>query len=342
MRIRAALVEEAGGPFVIRDVELEEPRADEVLVRMTAAGICHTDLAMRRRWSRLPMVFGHEGAGVVEAVGPEVGGLSPGDTVCLTFRSCGACDQCRDGHPAYCGRSDLNARGTRADGSTPLATEGGGTPVYGNFFGQSSFATHALAYESNTIKVPADLPPTLAAPLGCSVQTGAGTVVNVLRPRPGETVAVLGAGAVGLSAVMAAVAAGCEVLAVDPVPERRALALELGAADRELAGVHHAIDTTGRPDVIDRAVHALRRRGTLALVGLVGRAELDLATVLYNGLRVRGVIEGDASPAGFIPWLVDRHREGRLPVERLVAEFAFEQIEAAARSGTIKPVLTFR
>ncbi|XVV16343.1 NAD(P)-dependent alcohol dehydrogenase [Actinoplanes sp. CA-131856] len=340
MRIRAALVEEAGGPFVIRDVELAEPRADEILVRMTAAGICHTDLAMRRGWSRLPMVFGHEGAGVVEAVGDDVRTLAPGDTVCLTFRSCGACGQCRDGHPAYCRHSDLNARGTRADGSTPLSRDG--RDVFGNFFGQSSFATHALAYESNAVKVPADLPPSIAAPLGCSVQTGAGTVLNVLRPRKGETVAVLGAGAVGLSAVMAAVAAGCEVLAVDPVPERRELALELGAVDRKPAGVHHAIDTTGRADVIDQALRALRRRGTLALVGLVGRAELDLATVLYNGLELRGVIEGDATPAGFIPRLVDLHREGRLPVERLVGEFAFDEIESAARSGTIKPVLTFR
>ncbi|MFF5083322.1 NAD(P)-dependent alcohol dehydrogenase [Actinoplanes sp. NPDC000266] len=340
MKIRAALVEEAGGPFVIREVELEEPRADEVLVRITAAGICHTDLALRRGWSRLPMVFGHEGAGVVEAVGDDVEGLSPGDTVCLTFRSCGACGQCRDGHPAYCRHSDLNARGTRADGSTPLSRNG--QNVYGNFFGQSSFATHALAYASNTVKVPDDLPPALAAPLGCSVQTGAGTIFNVLRPREGETVAVLGAGAVGLSAVMAAVAAGCEVLAVDPVPERRALALELGAVDRELTGVHHAIDTTGRADVINQAIRALRRRGTLALVGLVGRAELDLATVLYNGLELRGVIEGDATPAGFIPHLADLHREGRLPVERLVAEFPFEEIELATRAGTIKPVLTFR
>ncbi|XVU29249.1 NAD(P)-dependent alcohol dehydrogenase [Actinoplanes sp. CA-054009] len=340
MRIRAALVEEAGGPFVIRDVELEEPRADEVLVRMTAAGICHTDLAMRRGWGRLPMVFGHEGAGVVEAVGPEVGGLSPGDTVCLTFRSCGTCGQCRGGHPAYCEKSAWNARGTRADGSTPLSRAG--RPVYGNFFGQSSFATHALAYESNTVKVPADLPPSLAAPLGCSVQTGAGTVLNVLRPRKGDTVAVLGAGAVGLSAVMAAVAAGCEVLAVDPVPERLALAVELGAVDRKLAGVHHAIDTTGRPDVIDRALRALRPRGTMALVGLVGRAELDLSTVLYQGIELRGVIEGDATPATLIPYLIDLHREGRLPVERLVAEFGFDEIEVAARSGTIKPVLTFR
>ncbi|GAA0448272.1 zinc-binding alcohol dehydrogenase [Paractinoplanes deccanensis] len=340
MRIRAAVVEEPGGAFVVADVELEEPRADEILVRVTAAGICHTDLAMRRGWTRTPMVFGHEGAGVVEAVGAEVSAVSPGDTVCLTFRSCGACEQCGAGHPAYCLRSDLNARGTRSDGSTPHSR--GGRAVYGNFFGQSSFATYALAYESNTVKVPAGLPAALAAPLGCSVQTGAGTVFTVLRPEKGETVAVLGAGAVGLSAVMAAVAAGCEVLVVDRVAERRDLALELGAVDRKLAGVHYVVDTTGRPEVIDEGLRALRRRGTLALVGLVGRAELDLATVLYNGIRLRGVIEGDATPAGFIPYLVDLHRQGRLPVERLITEFPFDEIEIAARSGTIKPVLTFR
>ncbi|WP_430787265.1 NAD(P)-dependent alcohol dehydrogenase [Actinoplanes sp. G11-F43] len=342
MRIQAAVVDSAGGPFVIRDVDLEEPRDDEVLVRITAAGVCHTDLIMRRRWSRLPMVFGHEGAGIVEAVGAAVGTVAVGDSVALSYRSCGKCGQCRGGHPAYCLLNDLNMRGTRADGSSPLSA--GGSTVYGNFFGQSSFASHAVAYASNVVRVPPTLSPALAAPLGCSVQTGAGTVLNVLRPSPGDTVAIFGTGSVGLSAVMAAVSLGCTVIAVDPNPARRSLAVSLGA-HTGLDKAHHAIDTTGRPDVINRAIGSLHRRGTLALVGIGGRAEFDIMTVMTNGIRIRGVIEGDASPATFLPQLVDLHRLGRLPVERIVTEYPFTEIETAARhaaEGTVvKPVLTF-
>ncbi|MDP9792970.1 aryl-alcohol dehydrogenase [Catenuloplanes nepalensis] len=360
MRIQAALVEAPGGPFTIRDIDIEKPRADEILVRITAAGICHTDLTMRRygRPGHSAMVFGHEGAGVVEAVGETVTGVVPGDTVCLSYLSCGACAPCQAGHPAYCVHMDLNARGARADGSSPLSLHG--APVFGNYFGQSSFATYALATERNTVKIPADLSPVLAAPLGCGVQTGAGTVLNVLRPEPGGTVAIFGAGGVGLSALMAAVSLDCAVVAVDPVAARRELAVELGAAaaidpaagdviaavrDLTGGGAHHAVDTTGRSDVINQAVGGLRRRGDLALVGLGGATEIDIMAVMAQGVRIHGVIEGDAAPADFIPRLIDLHRQGRLPVEKLIVEYPFADIEAAAQDAaagrTIKPVLTF-
>ncbi|SHN16538.1 NAD(P)-dependent alcohol dehydrogenase [Cryptosporangium aurantiacum] len=361
MRIQAALVESSGGPFTVGEVDLDKPRPDEVLVRITAAGICHTDLGLRQNWPAAlsPMVFGHEGAGVVEAVGDAVTTVQPGDVVCLSYRNCGACAECLAGHPAYCLRSDLNARGTRGDGSTPLSRDG--VPVYGNFFGQSSFATYALAYETNTVKIPDDFSPVLAAPLGCGVQTGAGTVLNVLRPEAGATLVIFGAGGVGLSALMAAHGDGCAVVAVDPVASRRELARELGAVDtldpvghpdliaalRELTGggAHYAIDTTGRSDVINQALGALRRRGTLALVGIGGKAEFDIMTVMSNGIRIRGVIEGDATPADFIPRLIDLQRAGKLPIEKLITEYHFDEIEAAARDAasgrTIKPVLTF-
>ncbi|MGW8377526.1 NAD(P)-dependent alcohol dehydrogenase [Streptomyces sp. ODS28] len=361
MRIQAAVVESPGGPFTTRELELEPPRRDEVLVRITAAGICHTDLSMRQVWpeARLPMVFGHEGAGVVEAVGEDVTTVAPGDTVCLSFRSCGACEPCTAGHPAYCtSASALNAAGARSDGSTPLTD--GGSPVYGGFFGQSSLATHAVAYESNTVKVPSDLPAAVAAPLGCSVQTGVGTVLNVLRPAAEEGLVVFGAGSVGLSAVMAAVAEGCGVTVVDPVASRRALAQELGAKEaidpgavedvaatvRDLAdgGPQHAIDTTGQPAVITQAIAALRRRGALALVG-IGKAEFPTMAAMTKGVTLHGVIEGDVVPAEFVPRLVGLHRQGRLPVERLIAEYPFAEAEAAAQAAakgeTIKPILTF-
>lgn len=358
VRARAALLEEPGGPFTVREVELDEPRADEVLVRLTAAGICHTDLSTRAWWpaERMPMVFGHEGAGVVEAVGSAVESVSPGDHVCLSYRSCGACGQCRGGNPAYCAHAAENFAGCRADGSTGLSR--GGEPVFGRFFGQSSFATHALAHVSGTVPVPADLDPAVAAPLGCSVQTGAGTVRNVLRPEPGSALVVFGAGSVGLSAVMTAAADGCQVVAVEPVPARRSLAEDLGAravdpaedvvaAVRDLTGggAHCAVDTTGRSEVIGQALRSLRQRGAVALAGVGATAEFDVMTVLTGGLRIRGVVEGDSVPAEFVPELVDLHRRGLLPVDKLITEFPFPAIEDATRAATtaqaIKPVLRF-
>jgi aryl-alcohol dehydrogenase len=347
VKARAALVRAAGGPFEIEDVEIDDPAPGEVLVRIRAAGICHTDLTMRRAWPErlLPMVFGHEGAGVVEAVGAGVTTVSPGDQVCLSFRSCGGCPECRNRNRAYCRRSDLNTRGGRSD-----AIKG----VKGDFFGQSSFATHALAHADNTIKISSDHPAALAAPLGCGVQTGAGTVLNVLGTGEGDTLLVFGAGSVGLSAVMAAVAREATVVVIDPIPARRDLARELGAAEafapdtpdlvkalRALTdgGARHAVDTTGRSPVIGQAIGSLRRRGTLALVGMGGRAEFDIMTVMTNGIEIRGVIEGDAEPADFIPQLI----EMSLPLDRIITEYPFEEIETAAQDAAagrvIKPVL---
>ncbi|QNP66589.1 NAD(P)-dependent alcohol dehydrogenase [Streptomyces genisteinicus] len=360
-RVRAAVAEAPGAPFTVRDAELEAPRPCEVLVRMTAAGVCHTDLGMRDTWPRhlTPMVFGHEGAGVVEAAGADVTGVAPGDRVCLTFASCGSCEQCADGHPAYClAARARNFSGGRPDGTTPLSL--GGAPLHGAFFGQSSFATHAVVHARGVVPVPADLPAEVAAPLGCGAQTGAGTVLNRLRPAPGSSLLVLGAGGVGLSALMAAVAAGCgPVIAVDPVASRRDLAVRLGAAAaldpadglvaavRELTGggAHHVVETTGRPEMARRAVAALRPRGALALLGLGGEVTFDVMGLLAKGVRVHGVIEGDSDPRRFLPELIALHRRGLFPLERLVTTFPFEEIGAAVaamRDGSVvKPVLTF-
>ncbi|MEU8734303.1 NAD(P)-dependent alcohol dehydrogenase [Streptomyces tendae] len=360
-RARAAVVREPGAPFTLREVELEDPRPREVLVRMAAVGVCHTDLGIQAGWPRqlTPMVFGHEGAGRVEAVGAEVTGVVPGDAVCLTFASCGACGQCAAGHPAYCDAArGLNLSGGRGDGTTPLRLDG--APLYGGFFGQSSFATYAVVHERGLVNVPADLPATLAAPLGCGGQTGAGTVLNRLRPEPGTSLVVLGAGGVGLSALMAAVAVGCDpVVAVDPVASRRDLAVALGARaalppDDSLVasvrgltggGAHHVVDTTGRPEMLARAVAALRPRGALACLGLGGEVTFDMMRLMTKGVRLHGVLEGDSDPARFLPELIDLHRRGLFPLDRLITTFAFEEIGAAVaamRDGSaVKPVLTF-
>jgi aryl-alcohol dehydrogenase len=232
--------------------------------------------------------------------------------------------------------------------------------VYGSYFGQSSFASHALAYESNVVVIDPAVDVEVAAPLGCGVQTGAGTVLNVLRPGGDASLVVCGAGAVGLSAVMAAVATGVgTVIAVDPVASRRELANELGAAValdpagedvvgavRELTGggATHAIDTTAKGAVINQAVEALAPRGTLALLGIgIPDFDLNVREVIGGGKTVRGVIEGEAMPHEFIPRLLDLHVRGLLPVEKLIHTYEFDAIDTAfadAASGqTIKPVL---
>ncbi|WP_396909888.1 NAD(P)-dependent alcohol dehydrogenase [Mycolicibacterium sp.] len=356
LNARAAVVLDAGADPQLTDVQIRQPRGDEVLVRIDAVGICHTDVSVAARFRKLPMVFGHEGAGTVIEAGPDALPMV-GDQVVLTFASCGTCSNCQAGTPAYCERStDLNMRGSRGESS---ALHADGVPIGGGFFGQSSFCTHAIAGSRNAVILPDPIDPALAAPLGCSVQTGVGAVLNVLAPQPTDALVVFGAGAVGLSAVMGARIAGCRaVIAVDPIAERRSLATELGAtatvdptaADVAAAvleltgGVAAAVDTTARPDVLMTAVGVLRERGTLALLGLGAlTAELPVAAIMGKGLTVRGVVEGDSEPHTFIPRLVDLHRRGELPLDKLVSRYPFDEFGrawAAAKSAdVVKPVL---
>ncbi|BBY17062.1 NAD(P)-dependent alcohol dehydrogenase [Mycolicibacterium litorale] len=356
---RAAVLLEAGADPSLTDIAVRPPIGDEVLVRIDAVGICHTDISIAARWpaKRLPMVFGHEGAGTVVATGPQAD-LRTGQPVVLTFASCGRCEYCAAHRPAYCAHStDRNMRGDGAGESSALRLAG--TPIGGGFFGQSSLATYAVARQRNTVAID-DLDPVLAAPLGCSVQTGVGTVLNALAARPEHAVVVFGAGAVGLSAVMGARIAGCRaIVAVDPVAQRRELAAELGATatvdaaagavaaevlDATGGGAHAAVDTTAIPEVLTTALSVLRARGTLAIVGLGAPvAPLPVGLIMGRGLTVRGVVEGDSEPHAFIPRLVALAGAGELPLDRLVTTYAFEDFDvawSAAKTGrVIKPVL---
>ena len=351
----AAVLREQGGAFALEEVEVDAPRAGEVLVRIAGVGICHTDLAAAdgALGLPLPIVLGHEGAGTVEAVGPGVTAVAPGDGVVLTYDHCGVCPRCAAGHPAYCERfAVLNASGARADGSTTLSGADG--PVHGSFCGQSSFAALALAGERNAVPVSSDAPLELLGPLGCSVQTGAGAVLEVLGARPGQSVAVVGLGAVGLSAVMAAGVAGCDpIVAIDPDARRRELAEELGAThaldatQRPHTGVDLSVDAVGSQEALTAALRALAAPGHCATVGW--RGPRNPLTVdqghLLQGRSLTGVIEGDTVPGRFIPRLLELHAAGRFPFERLVQAFPFDRIgEAvdAARAGrVVKPVLVF-
>ncbi|MGC9538909.1 NAD(P)-dependent alcohol dehydrogenase [Streptomyces sp. UG1] len=344
---------------------LDAPREGEVLVRMVASGICHTDLHFRGILPPEggPYVFGHEGAGVVEETGPGVNGIRPGDKVVLSYGHCGTCAQCAAGRPAYClAFARLNLPGPRTDGTYTLHRASDGSPVAGTFFGQSSFATHVLAPAACAVVVERDTDLVAAAPLGCGVQTGAGAVLNVLRPAPGSTFVVYGVGAVGCAAVMAARAVGvATVVAVDPVPARRDTALRLGAdvaldpaavavveAVRDLTGggPTHALDTSGIPSAITDAALSLGRTGALALVGLgAANLNLDVQDLVRNGKTVRGCIEGDATPREFIPHLLRLHAEGLLPLQDIITAYAFQDIAVAVddvvAGNAIKPVLTF-
>jgi len=359
----AAVVREAGAPFELRPLGLDEPRADELAVRVEASGICHTDVSVAegKFGTPFPIVVGHEGTGVVEALGAAVEGFAVGDRVALSFDWCGHCRNCTDGRPTYCYENwPRNFGGGRLDGTTSLELDG--APVHSHFNGQSSFAEHLICPAHCAIRIESEIPPALLAPLGCGVQTGAGAVLNALRPGPRDGLAIFGLGAVGLSAVMGAAIADCElVIAVDPNPERRALAADLGAthaidpaaedpneAIRALApdGLQFALEMSGVPAVLQQAISTLAPGGACGLVGAppVGtRFPLDVHEILSFGRRLQGIVIGDAVPSRFLPELVGYWEDGRLPLERLVETFPFEQIDAAieaARSGrTVKAVI---
>uniref|UniRef100_A0A7C5RTB7 NAD(P)-dependent alcohol dehydrogenase n=2 Tax=Thermomicrobium roseum TaxID=500 RepID=A0A7C5RTB7_THERO len=361
---RAAVVERPHGPFVIEEVELEEPREDEVLVRILSAGICHTDLIVRDQWYPVPLpaVLGHEGAGVVERVGARVRKVAPGDHVVLTFRSCGECHHCLRGKPAYCVQLfPLNFGGRRPDGTSPIRWRG--QPIAGMFFAQSSFATYAVAHERNVVKVPKDVPLELLGPLGCGVQTGAGAVFNSLRPPAGSSIAIFGTGSVGLSALLAARAVGCTtIIGVDINPGRLEVARELGATHvidarntdpveeiRRITGygVQYSIETTANPKVFRQAVDCLDQLGVCGLIGaapLGTEVALDMGTMLF-GRMVRGIIEGDSVPELFIPEMIALYQQGKFPFDRLITFYPFEAIQQAAEDSeagrVVKPVLRF-
>ncbi|MEU2424906.1 NAD(P)-dependent alcohol dehydrogenase [Streptomyces sp. NPDC007851] len=365
MKTTAAVVEAKGAAFELTEVTLDDPRPDEMAVRIAAVGLCHTDLSARTGATPfpLPAVLGHEGAGVVEAVGSQVGDFTPGDRVIISFNSCGACAGCRAGRPVYCDHwTALNLLGgSRLDGSAPISRASG--PVHGHFFGQSSFAHHALVHARSAVKAPDDIDLDVLAPLGCSVQTGVGAVLNVARPTPGSTLVVFGAGGVGLAALMGArLTSASRVVAVDVNPARLELARELGAthtinaaeadvpeAVRELTGgtgANYAVETSGRLAVLEGAIASLASAGTCVVVGappLGSTISVDVPDLLGRGIRLLGTNQGDSDPQLFLPRLIDLYREGRLPFDRLIQRFPFEKINDAAAQAldgsVIKPVL---
>lgn len=352
--ISAAVVDAPGGPFRLARLHMDAPGPDQIRVKVHACGVCHTDMVLRDGGlpAPFPCIFGHEGAGVVEAVGPGVTAVEPGDHVLLSFHSCGVCPACHDHQPGYCAEFfPRNFLGLTGPGQGGIWRND--EKIGANIFGQSAFATYAFAHSDNVVKIDRDLPLAILAPLGCGIQTGAGTVLETLRVQPGQSIAICGAGAVGLSAVMAARIAGAGRIAIlDRHAHRLNLAMELGATETasdiaRLSGpFDHIVDTTGVPELVRQTIDRLSPRGTLALVGAYPPGQevgLDLSAIMSMGRRIIGVVEGGIDPRQFIPRLVEYYKAGQLPLEKLVCTYPFEEIEAAFHASecgdVIKPVL---
>ncbi|MGO7345547.1 NAD(P)-dependent alcohol dehydrogenase [Rhizobium johnstonii] len=363
MQIEAAIARAQGASLSLETIDIEEPRDNEILVKVVATGVCHTDIVVRDGMlpTPLPVVLGHEGAGIVEKVGRAVSKVKAGDKVVMTFNSCGHCPSCLDHHISYCHEFfPRNFFASRTDGSSALSA--GGERIHGNFFGQSSFATHAICHEVNVVKVPDTAPLELLGPLACGIQTGAGAVMNALKVSAGKSFAVFGSGSVGLSALMAAKVVGATtIVAVDMNDERLAMARELGAthtinpgkvdATAEIIaitsyGLNFALDTTGISSVIRCAVIALAPMGAYGILGASAMGteiNLDEVHFMSGGRRLIGIVEGEANPDTFIPILAEFYAQGRFPFDKFVKFYDFDEINQAihdSESGkTIKPIV---
>lgn len=362
MEITAAVVRNPGAGFQLEICELDHPGPGEVLIKVEACGVCHTDIAARDQYMpvTLPAVLGHEGVGRVEKLGPGVTAYQVGDRVVASYGSCGQCFNCQNNAPGYCDIGMVYmVMGTRPDGSSPISQRG--HALTGHFFAQSSMASHAIVSIQGLVKIDELFPAEIAAPLACGVQTGAGSVFLSMKAEPGKAIAIMGVGTVGLSAVMAAKIAGCSpIIAIDLMDARLDMAKELGATHvlrgdmRDLSeqllamgGMDYALDTTGIPSIAETAFNALKKRGMLVCVGVskpdAAIMNIDMGMMMATGRQIKGAIEGDAVPADFIPRLMRYYSEGVLPIDKIVTTYSFDRVNEAVEDSltgkVIKPVL---
>jgi len=347
MLSKAAVIHSTGAKYVIENIEVASPKENEVLVKIAGCGLCHTDELAQEQVIPVPLpaVLGHEGSGVVIEVGSSVVGIEPGDHVVLSYASCGYCETCLDGKPYVCRNNfQLQFGGTMSDGTTRLSLDG--KPV-SNFFGQSTFATYAVADQRNVVVVDKEVDLTILGPLGCGFQTGSGTVLNGLKPKFGSSIVVFGTGAVGSAAIMAAKIAGCQkIIAVDVVPSKLELAKEIGATHtingKEVAdvveeiksitngGANYSIETTGVPALVNQALHCLRTLGQCAIVGVSGDVTINVfGAIMMEGRTMQGFIQGNSVPQLFIPKLVEYYKAGQFPFDKLVKVYDLEDINQA-------------
>jgi aryl-alcohol dehydrogenase len=360
--VKAAIISEPNGQFVIKTVELGDLRSDEILVRIEACGICHTDI-IAQNMTPLPAVLGHEGCGVVEAVGPSVDGVKQGDRVIISVPFCSTCPTCMQGRTYICERAlSLGFAGTRMDGSQTISVNG--KYISSAFFQQSSFATHAIALGRAAVPVEEYHPPFMMAAIACGVQTGAGSVFNVFKVKADQGLVVFGAGTVGLSAIMAGKVAGASpLIAVDIIQSRLELAIELGAThalnagDGDIAekirkiaphGMTFSLETSGDEQAFKDALTCMGMGGTCGIVTTPNLGKpfpFSPLHILDRGSSLQGILLGNSIPRSFLPKLIELNREGQFPYERLITTYDFSDINKAfedTKAGvTIKPVLLF-
>lgn len=347
-RVKAAVLYGFDEPLVVEDVELDPPQQGEILIRMAASGVCHSDLHVVQgiHPTSLPVILGHEGAGIVEEVGPGVSHVQPGDHVMLTWLPyCGVCRQCARGRPNLC--EDVAwYDATMQDGTCRFHRKG--APIH--HYNTSSFAERSVVPGRTAIPVDPALPLTQLALMGCAVMTGVGAALNTARVRPGDTVAVVGCGGVGLNVVQGAAIAGAStIVAVDPVAEKLELARALGAthgvSPREsdavaeiralTGGVDHSFEALGRPETIELAIELTGRGGQAILIGMAppaARVAFDALTTTLEERAIRGCWYGSCQPLADFPLLVELYRSGRLRLDPLITEIDLEGVnEAFAR-----------
>jgi S-(hydroxymethyl)glutathione dehydrogenase / alcohol dehydrogenase len=367
MKTKAAVLFEVGQKLDIRDVEVQAPRAGEVLIRMAAGGVCHSDLHVMTGHlvASLPAVLGHEGSGVVADVGPGVTSLKAGDHVIPLWRmSCGSCEYCSDGRPALCPEgTQVRMTGRLLDGSTRFSLDG---KEIKHFAGVSSFSEYSVVPERAALKIPSDFPLDRAALLGCAVITGVGAAINRARVKAGSSVVVFGTGGVGLNVVQGAAIAGAEkIIAVDVLPSKLAFAKRFGATHgidasagdpvaqvRELTGgrgVDYAFEVIGLPKTMRQAYDCLAKRGMAVVVGvspMTTEVSVPVMTLVYEERVLTGSVYGSSRPRIDIPKLIDLYRAGKLKLDELLTRsYPFQQIneayEALERGEVARSVVTF-
>ncbi len=359
MEAVAAVYRGVEGKLSLETVQVDEPGDREIIVRTVGSGVCHTDLMLMDSNFIVPAVLGHEGSGIVEKVGPGVTKVEPGDPVVVSIPSCGRCAPCLQGRPMYCARSNEILFLPREDGPPTVSRDG---EEIGSSYA-SSWITRMITTERCVAKVPGDVPLELLGPLGCGIQTGAGAVINALKAEPGSTIAIYGLGTVGQCAVMGAKISGCSrIIGVDVNESRLHMARELGAThvinaakedpvyrifDLTGEGADYSLECVGIPEVFQNAVYSIHTRGVCGLLGFPPQGtevSLDMGAILW-GRTIKGIIEGDSVIDVFIPKLIDFHKAGKLPFDRLMKTYAFDEVEKACRDlrkGLVfKPILRF-